>query len=327
MNKLILFNLFQNNITTNNNQVKGMNSSYKMSVTRLSSIENFNTESIIFSDAKETAIPGSFRITIGVQHKDGAIGPLIFSTDNLYSFGIQENKSLDKPIRTTGYSIPLCLWSRDGPTEYQENFISTIEQVSEHIKKYILKPDVKKALKKYDLVESDLRKFNPLWYKKEDGKIVEGRGPMLYPKLMCDKNLKIYSVFANQNGMDINPMSLIGQRFNCRTCIKIESIFIGAKISLQIKVLEVEVYQQGNQRQRLICRTPPPEEEKEFGVYEDMEVTNPLRDEKLFSSEVNREIEERKLEYSSGEEEVQVQVQIPQEKKKPSTRGGRRFKQ
>lgn len=250
-----------------------------MSNVRLSSVQNFNTENVIFSEAKESNIPGSYRITIASRYPDKSTGPLLFSTDNVYSFGIQENKSLDKPIRTTGFSIPLCLWNKEGPTEYQSHFIETIEKVSEHIKKHMLKPDVKKAVKKYDLVESDLRKFNPLWYKKEDGQIVEGRGPMLYPKLMCDKNLNIYTIFADQYGRDIDAMELVGQKCIVRACVKIESIFIGSKISLQLKVTEVEVQQQGNSRPRLLCKVAPiveeyeeeqPESDVQQGRYQDL---------------------------------------------------------
>lgn len=244
-----------------------------MSNKQLSSVSAFDVEKIVFSEAKETSIPGSYRITIGTQYPNGTVGPLLFSTDNVYSFGIQENKSLDKDVRTTGYSIPLCLWNQDGPTEHQTQFIDTLERVSDYIKKYMLRPEVKKSVKKYDLVESDMRKFSPLWYKKEDGEVVQGRGPMLYPKLMCDKNLQIFTVIADKSGADLDPMQLLGQKCIVRACIKIESIFIGSKISLQVKVLELEVQQQGNQRQRLICRQPP----SESVVYEDADTLNPLQ--------------------------------------------------
>ena len=242
-----------------------------MSNVQLSNVSNFNVDKIVFSEAKETNIPGSFRITIGVQYPNGAVGPLIFSTDKIYSFGVQENKSMDKPVRTTGYSIPLCLWNKEGPTEYQKQFIDTVQNVSDHIKKYILKTEVKKSVKKYDLVDSDLRKFSPLWYKKEDGEIVQGRGPMLYPKLMCNKELQIYTDVADQNGNSIDPLTLLNQKCTVRACIKIESIFIGSKISLQVKVVEMEVDQQGNQRQRLICKAP-----QESVVIERSDVINPL---------------------------------------------------
>jgi hypothetical protein len=166
---------------------------------------------------------------------------------------------MDKPVRTTGYSIPLCLWNKEGPTEYQKEFIEAVENVSDAIKRYMLRPEVKKLVKKYDLVESDLRKFSPLWYKKEDGEIVQGRGPMLYPKLMCNKDLEIYTDIADQNGHTVDPMTLLNQKCSVRACVKIESIFIGSKISLQVKVVELEVQQQAPGRQRLICKQEPTE--------------------------------------------------------------------
>jgi hypothetical protein len=117
----------------------------------------------------------------------------------------------------------------------------------------MLRSDVKKVVKKFDLVDSDLRKFCPLWYKKEDGEIVQGRGPMLYPKLMCDKNLKVYTSIYDKNENPVDPAELIGQKCLVRAGIKIDSVFIGSKNSLQVKVMELEVELQGNQRQRLLA--------------------------------------------------------------------------
>jgi hypothetical protein len=268
---------------------------------KLSSVNNYNVENIVFSEAKESNIPGSYRISIGTKHDDGSTGALIFSTDLVYSFGIQENKSLDKPVRVTGYAIPLCLWNKEGPTDYQKQFINTIEQVSEHIKKYMLKPEVKKSVKKFDLVESDLRKFSPLWYKKEDGQIVEGRGPMLYPKLMCNKDLQIYTDIADQHGNDVEALSLLNQKCSVRACIKIESIFIGSKISLQVKVLEMEVHQQGNRRQRLICKQTP----AESLFVSDMDVVNPLQ------------VDNKMDELSESDDELELTQSSPEPVKEP----------
>jgi hypothetical protein len=227
---------------------------------------------------------------------------------------------MDKPVRTTGYSIPLCLWNKEGPTEYQTQFIDTIDKVSDYIKKHMLKTEVKKTVKKYDLVESDLRKFSPLWYKKEDGEVVQGRGPMLYPKLMCNKDLQIYTDVADQNGNDVDPLSLLNQKCTVRACVKIESIFIGSKISLQVKVIELEVYQQGNQRQRLICKQP-----SETVVIEKSDVLNPLEadadDEDLEASD--EEESEEETEQPVQEPEPVVDTAPP--KKTPAVRGGRRL--
>lgn len=289
-----------------------------MSNVQLSQVSQYDVEKIVFSEAKETNIPGSYRITIGTRYPNNSIGPLIFSTDTVYSFGIQENKSMDKPVRTTGYSIPLCLWNKEGPTEYQTEFIETIEKVSDHIKKYMLRTDVKKSVKKYDLVESDLRKFSPLWYKKEDGEVVQGRGPMLYPKLMCNKNLEIYTDIADQNGNNIDPLTLLNQKCSVRACVKIESIFIGSKISLQVKVIELEVQQQGNQRQRLICRQAPTNNEV---VYEKPDALNPASEMSDASDESDQEVEHEQVE--SIPEPVIEEPTLPTKK---ATRGGRRLK-
>ena len=227
-----------------------------MSNIQLSSVETFNIQNIIFSEAKETNIPGSYRINISIKYPDKSTGPLLLGTEELYSFGIQENKSLEKPPRVVGYSIPLCLWNRDGPTDFQTLLIKVIDDISEHMKKYLLKPEVKKSIKKYDLELSDLRKFNPLWYKKEEGEVVQGRGPMIYPKLMCNKELQIYTLITDENGNQIDPELVIGQKGSVKACIKFESIFIGSKISLQLKVMELEINRNSSQRKRLICKQP-----------------------------------------------------------------------
>ena len=228
-----------------------------MSNIQLSDVLSYNVEQMTFSQPKETTIPGSYRIMIGTQYPNKSAGPLIFCTDLVYSFGIQENLSLEKPPRVTGYSIPLCLWNKEGPTEHQTHFIKAVEVVTDHIKNYLLRNEVKKSIRKYDLELSDLKKFSPLWYKKEDGQIVQGRGPMLYPKLMCDTSLKIYTIITDQNGKDIDAIKLLNEKCTVRACIKFESIFIGSKISLQVKVLELEVQQQGNMRPRLMCPVAP----------------------------------------------------------------------
>ena len=52
---------------------------------------------------------------------------------------------------------------------------------------------------------------------------------------------KILTPFADTEGNDIDPKSLIGTMCFARTAIKIESLYIGAKISLQIKLYDAEI--------------------------------------------------------------------------------------
>jgi hypothetical protein len=113
-----------------------------------------------------------------------------------------------------------------------------------------------------------LKKFDPLYWKRDKankGKIVEGTGPTLYPKLIVSKQkpkknqddkkmlqddenseqkLKIVSQFYDSStGKDIEGLDLIGKYCYVTECaIKIESIYFGAgKITLQFKVYEAGI--------------------------------------------------------------------------------------
>ena len=52
----------------------------------------------------------------------------------------------------------------------------------------------------YNLDFSDLKRFNPLYWKTEKGKIVEDRGPTLYAKCLYNKGeQKINTIFDITN--------------------------------------------------------------------------------------------------------------------------------
>ena len=57
--------------------------------------------------------------------------------------------------------------------------------IVDHIKKYLL--DKRDDIDHYELEDADLKRFNPLYWKKERGKVVEGLGPTLYAKLIYSK--------------------------------------------------------------------------------------------------------------------------------------------
>ena len=109
----------------------------------------------------------------------------------------------------------------------------------EYIKQYLI--DNKGTFGKWELEMSDLKRFNPLYWKMEKGKVVEDKGPTLYAKCLYDrKNDKINTVFVNDETKEIiNPQSIIGQRCYVSFALKVEGIFIGNKISLQVKLSEV----------------------------------------------------------------------------------------
>ncbi|NDE17767.1 DUF2738 domain-containing protein [bacterium] len=216
-----------------------------MSNNQLSSYQTFNTENLIFSKPEVGSIPGQKinfkRIRIAVRNPDNSIGDLILSTpDHLHSFGLQETRDPATNI-LNGYVMPLCLWNRNGCTEKEKQFTETFNRITDYCKEYLLQH--KEDIEKYDLDMSDLKKFNPLFWKMEKGKIVEGRGPMLYCKVLHNKKQdKITTIFVDEeSNQEIDPFTVLNKPCSVTAAVKFESIFIGNKISLQVKLYEVVV--------------------------------------------------------------------------------------
>jgi hypothetical protein len=212
-----------------------------MSSIQLTNVNQFNTKNLVFSkpDGGNIDKIKFKRIRVATRYTDGSVGDLIIATPpNLHCFGLQESKDLGSNA-VNGYSMPLCLWSRNGPTEDERKFTDTFTAIADHCKKYLL--DHRDEIEKYDLDASDLKKFNPLFWKMEKGKVVEGRGPMLYAKAILNKKLnKISTIFVNEEtNEEIDPFELMNKVCSVTAAVKIESIFIGNKISLQVKLFEV----------------------------------------------------------------------------------------
>ena len=231
--------------------------------TQLSNALEFDSENIIFQDPQLNSITLGdgktkihyYRIPVGVRNPDGTLGELVFPTEKVFSFGVQENKNMESD-RVDGYSMALCMWNRDGATPEQKQWIETFSQAIEKCKEHVV--NIKEEIEKYDLEMSDLKKFNPLYYKREKGKIVEGRGPTLYPKLITSRKEnppKILTPFYDQDtGENLNPRSLIGKYCHVTAAVKIESIYVGARISPQVKLYEAEIKLAQNKSRRLLAR-------------------------------------------------------------------------
>jgi hypothetical protein len=224
--------------------------------TQLTEIDTLDVKNIIFSDPVHSTIDGKppinyKRIMISIKNPDGTTGDLICKTTKCFSFGVSENQSLETK-EVSGYSLPICLYSRDGASSEEKQWVESFNAIIEHIKTHILAH--KDDIEKYDLESSDLKKFNPLYWKRDKGKIVEDAGPVLYAKLIMGKG-EIKSMMFDPEDNKLNPMDLIGKRCRVEVAVKFESIYIGAKLSMQIKVHEatVEVLDYGNSK-RLLSR-------------------------------------------------------------------------
>ena len=251
-----------------------------MENTQITSAAGYNVENMIFSKIQiqkigDTGMTAK-RINVGTKNKDGSEGELVFLTDKLFSFGVSENVD-QKTNAVNGYTMPLVLESKDGATEGEKAFIDTFNAVVEKCKDYLL--NNKKQLKLNDLERTDLRKLNPIYYKKNsDGEVVDGSSPTLYPKLIVSKkngaNKIITEFFDGATGQSYNALDLIGKYCHTRAVIKIESLFLGSlKISLQVKLYEAEVNLINSGVKRLLSR---PSGNPRVQTIVDTQVTNPL---------------------------------------------------
>jgi hypothetical protein len=239
--------------------------------TVLTSADGYDCSQMIFSEPSSGTIPDSKpkieykRINISTRNKDGSVGELIIPTERLFSFGVSENTSQETG-KVNGYTFPICLWGRDNPTNEEKTWTDTFNKIVNKCVDHLV--DKKEEIDRFELTKADLTKtkggLNPLYWKREKhtnnkGKtvlrIVPGTGPTLYTKLIYSKKHdKFLSQFFSTEDETINALDLMGKYCYTKAAIKIESIFIGSRISLQIKLYEAVVEPTMSGMKRLLSR-------------------------------------------------------------------------
>jgi hypothetical protein len=227
---------------------------------QLTSVSNYDVKRMVFGEPQMGSVPNSNppiayrRINISTKNSDGSIGDLILPTRRVFSFGVGENKNPESG-KVNGHVLPLCLWNKGGSTAEEKAWTDTFDKIVEQCKNHLV--ENRDEIEQFNLELNDLKKFNPLYWKREKGKVVEGTGPTLYAKLISSKkNDKILSMFFDKNGGVIDPLALLGKYCYVNAAIKIESIFVGNKITLQVKVYEAEVELMETGMKPLIKRGP-----------------------------------------------------------------------
>ena len=106
---------------------------------QLSSYDHLTPENIIFNEAKEYKVKDGKikykRIPIEVKYPNGKKGPLIIETPLLFSFGVSEKKNQETG-KLVGYSLPVCLWSKDSEPDTKEkecfDVINNVTEICSH---------------------------------------------------------------------------------------------------------------------------------------------------------------------------------------------------
>jgi hypothetical protein len=286
--------------------------------TQITLASGYDVKNITYSKPRDGSIPNSSvtfkRVQIGTKNPDGSHGELILSTERLFSFGLSPNVNMTTG-KTDGYTLALCLWNMDSPSKQEKEFTDTFNKICDHASDYIL--EHRDDVCKYELEKGDLKKFNPMYWKKEKGKIVEGTGPMLYAKVLQNKkNDLITSLFYDENGSDIEPMTLLNKQCYVKAAIKIEGIFIGSKVSLQVKLHEAEVKLKDSGVKRLLRSAPPQVEPQTFPQSElQLQKNDDDDDDSGSLKEEEQEDKEEQKEEVKKEEEKKVRTIRKQSKK------------
>lgn len=260
---------------------KVVNMSIRQKNTQLVNPEEFDASRVVFDDPVAESIPGqpgtNYRINLGYKNADNTDGFLILGFDTCYCFGVSENVDLNSKA-LNGYNAAISLFDINGATLKQQKTVDALQEIIQQCKKNILKDSTQESMGKIDdddkILESDLRKINLIFWKKENGKPNPELGGTIYPKLIWSKartdaktnkqiSSKMMSRFYNEDDIDedgnpieVNPLDYVGKRFQITPAIKIESIFIGAKISIQAKVYEAFVKETEAGPKRLLVYKP-----------------------------------------------------------------------
>ena len=108
--------------------------------------ETFDVDRIFFEDPKQYNMKGGInfsRIYPKYIYPNGQIDKIYIQTPELFSWGVQENKSLDN---IANYTFSFVMFDQNvGVSEEQKNTINIFEQILSAIKVHLKKEEMKEA--------------------------------------------------------------------------------------------------------------------------------------------------------------------------------------
>ena len=274
--------------------------------------ETFNSENIVYSKPETNTIPGQKlsyqKIKIGYKNGNDVGDLMLESPPNLLCWGLTEQHDMVSG-QLIGYQLPICLWSKNGPSTDEKAFTDTINELCNFTKQYLV--DNRESIGKYDLDMAELKKFNPLYWKMEKGKVVEDKGPTLYAKCMYSKkNDKFGTIFVDENiNANVYPSDILNKQCHVKFALKVESIYIGTKISLQVKLAEVLFRPKETVLRSLLAPS---------AVIKDVSIDSKTEEENVEEEVVDEEEEEEIIDEEETEEvEEEEEEEEPVEEIKP----------
>lgn len=214
--------------------------------------------------------------------------PLVFPSEEVFSFGVALN-TLD--TNNTSYQISLCLYDRENPKDEEIKWAAKYEELATVCRDYLKKSEFKKLKGQIDAMKG------LSWKGSEVG---DADGPKLYPKIMYNqKKQEFITIFMDENDETIDkPETIIDKRARIKVALRFESIFVGSKVALQVRVNDVLISKwiEAYQAKPLILRKP---QEK-----------SPTKNTKVF----NKSEDESDLNSSSSEDEEDEEAKDEEDK-------------
>ena len=207
---------------------------------QLTKPSNLRKESVIFRKLK-TDKHGNESIKIQTKYDDNKLGPLVIETPFLFSFGVNERKSLESG-ELVGYTLPVCLWGKDEePTPEQRSFFECLTLLQEVCHEYL-----EETYEERDISErlSEILYYKTTTDKKGRKKRDESFPPVLYEKLIYSGKGegKILSLFRTKGDDNVDPMLYFEKYCTVKVALIIDSIYISeTSASIQTRVSECYV--------------------------------------------------------------------------------------
>ena len=246
--------------------------------TELINLNDYDLSRVFFDNVVENELQQGnktikyYKVQLGSRNQSG-IGEFVFEIPFFaHSFGVEEFQN--EQGKATNYSVSLSLVDSNNPQEEQTQLVEKFGELIEKIKDHVL--SIKKEIKKPTLDRTELKKFNPMYQSLDEDGNPKGDAWYFAPKLMTRKNynredgkenpnandfdMKIETKFyvdgqfdAKGEPIEISPLEFVGKKhFKFMGSVKIDTIYIGSKISLQCKVYDGVVQTVENKRKRLV---------------------------------------------------------------------------
>lgn len=245
--------------------------SYRLKMSAIT-VNEFDIDKVIFCEPQQESIDKGGkkifynRMKIWYEKEDNKLNLI---SHRIFSFGVQETKSMEDSKKVNGYECNFSLiskpnekvkvaedddgnqikpnWEEMGANNEEIKLLNILDILHTKAAKKLLETKSKCGLSKVKNLDAMLDKLSPAYKFIKDSETkmpVYNKSPTLKAKLIVIyKDMNILTRFYNEQEEKIDALSLLKNRFEAIVAFAIESIYIGdAYVTFQIKLPEATVF-------------------------------------------------------------------------------------